>query len=104
MGAVGAADYVDAGASVLDGGRWTATLACLAEEPCAGSADGAGTAVNVVRAPDGMHFCPAAPEAVNGITGECPVWSSGAFRFGTAMARAVLTSRGDVVSARNPRT
>jgi hypothetical protein len=37
-----------------------------------------------------MQFCPAAPEAVNGVTGECPVWSSGAFRFGTVMAGAVV--------------
>ena len=28
--------------------------------------------------------------AINGVTGDCPVWSSGAFRFGTAMAAPVI--------------
>ena len=42
------------------------------------------------RAPDGAHFCPGAPDAVRGVTSGCPVWSSGAFRFGTAMATPVL--------------
>jgi hypothetical protein len=88
LAAIGDVGYVDAGDAVLDRGRWTATLACLASEPCSGGTG--GSAVNPVRAPDGMHFCPAAPEAVNGVTGECPVWSSGAYRFGRAMARAVV--------------
>jgi acetyl esterase/lipase len=93
VAALGGADYVDAGATVLDHGRWTARLACLVTEPCTGGTDASGTRVNEVRAPDGMHFCPSAPDAVDGVTGECPVWSSGAFRFGTAMARGVLAVR-----------
>lgn len=76
--------YVEAGASVLVGGSWIATLPCLRFEPC-----GAG-GVNVVRAPDGLHFCPASSTAVRGVTGDCPVWSSGAFRFGAALAAPVL--------------
>jgi len=76
--------YVDAGASVLAGGSWTATLPCLTGEPC--GADG----TNVVRAPDGLHFCPASGDAERGVTGDCPVWSSGAFRFGAALAAPVL--------------
>ena len=51
--------YVDAGAAVLDDGRWTETLSCLPGEPCAGGTDPLGRSVNVVRAPDGVHFCPA---------------------------------------------
>jgi hypothetical protein len=86
----GFSTYVDAGAAVLDHGNWTETLPCLADEPCGGTTDATGAAVNVVRAPDGMHFCPASPGAVRGVTGECPVWSSGAFRFGTAMAMPVV--------------
>ena len=82
--------YVDAGAAVLDGGRWTETLPCLASEPCTGGVDAAGRGVDVVRAPDGGHFCPASPGAIRGVTGDCPVWSSGAFRYGSAMAAPVL--------------
>jgi hypothetical protein len=87
--------YVDAGASVLDHGRWTATLPCLADEPCTGGTDASGQGVNVVRAPDGGHFCPASEEAKRGVVGDCPVWSSGAFRFAQAMAAPVLTVLGD---------
>jgi hypothetical protein len=81
--------YVDAGASVLLNGRWTETLPCLPAEPCTGGRDASGTPVNVVRAPDGAHFCPGAPAAVRGVTGACRVWSSGAWRFGNAMAAPV---------------
>ena len=85
---LGSSEYVDAGAAVLDRGKWTETLLCLPNEPCT-STDVHGAPVNVVRAPDGMHFCPTAPVAVNGVTPLCPVWSSGAFRFASAMATAV---------------
>ncbi len=79
------ADYADAGAALLVDGAWTATLPCLPAEPCDG-ADGR----NVVRAPDGLHFCPVGGRADGGVTAVCPVWSSGAFRFGAALARPVL--------------
>jgi hypothetical protein len=81
--------FVDAGAAVLDRGRWTRSLPCLPEEPCGGSTDGSPP-VNVVRAPDGNHFCPVAKHAVSGVTGDCPVWSSGAYRYALAMAQPVL--------------
>lgn len=89
-GAHDAVRYVDAGAAVLDDGEWAATLPCLPFEPCTGGTDAAGVPVNVVRAPDGIHFCPAAADAVRGVTGDCPVWSSGAFRYGAALAQPVL--------------
>ena len=79
--------YADAGAAVLDNGKWTETLPCLPSEPCQASS---GLNVNVVRAPDGLHFCPDGNDALNGVTDECPVWSSGAFRFGNAMATSII--------------
>lgn len=87
--------YVDAGAAVLDDGRWTATLPCLPTEPCVGGVDSDGSRANVVRAPDGIHFCPAGGDAVDGVTGACPVWSSGAARFGAAMAAPVVEALDD---------
>jgi hypothetical protein len=87
-----AVEYVDAGAAVLDRGHWTATLPCLPTEPCTGGTDLLDRGVNVVRAPDGGHFCPAAEEAKRGVVAACPVWSSGAFRYGNAMAAPVLAA------------
>jgi hypothetical protein len=83
------ARYIPADRSVLDHGRWTRTLPCLPREPCTGGTDSKGRAVNVVRAPDGTHFCPDGPSAEFGVTEACSVWSSGAFRYGTEMSRAV---------------
>jgi hypothetical protein len=80
------AHVVDAGTAVEDHGHWTGVLPCLAGEPCDGGVGPSGQPVNVVRAPDGVHFCPGAPGAVQGVTGSCPVWSSGAYRYGVALA------------------
>jgi len=76
--------YVDAGAAVERDGQFTATLPCLPEEPCA-RVDGNE---NVVRADDGGHLCPSHQL----FTDTCSVWSSGAYRFGRAMALPVLAS------------
>jgi hypothetical protein len=84
--------YVDAGAAVLREGHFTETLPCLPSEPCLGGTDADGVPVNVVRAPDGGHFCPGAPEARQGVTQTCPVWSSGAYRFAHAIADGVLVN------------
>ena len=78
-------DYVDAGQAVMAYGAFTWTLPCLSGEPCTGPA---GT--NVVRAPDGVHFCPTATVTVVDYFAECSVYSSGAFRFAAAMLSRVL--------------
>ena len=71
--------FVDAGASVEDvHGRFAASLPCLPGEAACG-----GDGTNVVRSNDGVHFCPGVG------TPPCPEYSSGAFRFATAIADAV---------------
>jgi hypothetical protein len=74
--------YVDAGAQVETAdGRFTERLPCGAfDQTC----DPDGT---VVIRGDGVHFCPVVD------THPCPVWSSGAFRFGSAIADAVRRPR-----------
>lgn len=76
---VATVSFVDAGAAVEDAfGAFTRTLPCLAGEAACGP-DG----TNVVRSDDGVHFCPGANPT------PCDVYSSGAFRFASAIAGAV---------------
>ncbi len=77
--------YFDAGQSVLSDGQFTTTLPCLTFEQCDGPS---GT--NVVRAPDGVHFCPTGNSTIQGPFDVCDVYSSGAFRFALAMVGAGL--------------
>jgi hypothetical protein len=79
--------FVDAGQAVLDHGHYTDTLPCL---PFEGAGQGCLGGRIVVRAPDGAHFCPGGAAAFMGVTNPCKVWSSGAWRFGTAMAAPVI--------------
>ena len=78
--------YDDAGQAVMADGQFTWTLPCLAGEPCTGP-DG----TNVVRAPDGVHFCPNGQTTLLGGLEQCDVYSSGAFRFAAAMLAPALT-------------
>jgi len=79
----GAAEYVDAGRAVSARGRFTPTLPCL---PSEGPAEGCVDGSIPVRALDGVHFCPV---RTGPGTDRCPVYSSGAARFGLAMAAPV---------------
>jgi hypothetical protein len=77
--------YVDAGAAVETvAGRFTWRLACMSIEPSCGP-DG----TNVVRSPDGIHFCPDGRPAARGVTAPCDEYSPGAFRFALAIVSAV---------------
>lgn len=82
--------YIDAGVSV-EGPRhsFVSKLPCLYFEPCNGPTI-AGVGTNVVRSPDGVHFCPTSTTNAKGRTHRCPVYSSGAFRFAVAMASPVI--------------
>lgn len=76
----GAVSFVDAGAAVEGAaGAFTVTLPCLPGEAECGP-DGN----NVVRSDDGVHFCPGANPK------PCNVYSSGAFRFASAIAAALV--------------
>jgi hypothetical protein len=74
--------YVDAGAAVESpDGAYTDRLPCTRFDPDCGP-DG----TTIVRG-DGVHFCPALERD------PCLVWSSGAFRFGMAVAVATNSYR-----------
>jgi hypothetical protein len=77
--------YVDARQSVSSNGQYTKTLPCLPIEPCTGPS---GT--NVVRSPDGVHFCPDGMVTEENLFSVCDVYSSGAFRFAAAMLGPAL--------------
>ncbi|ADP83711.1 hypothetical protein [Pseudofrankia inefficax] len=71
---------VRADLAVTAAGRFVPSLPCDPGEPC--GPDGQ----IIVRAPDGVHFCPH-PVVPAGI---CSVYSSGARRYGAAVARGAL--------------
>lgn len=81
--------FVDAGQAVLRDGQYTDYLPCIPGEPCAGLRDPVeGRPANRIRGPDGVHFCPT-PTGAEGLP-LCAAWSSGAWRFGAAMARPLV--------------
>jgi hypothetical protein len=71
--------YVDAADEVEDGGHFTWTKPCLADEKLPQGCRNDHTIL--VRSPDGNHFCPVAPQVA------CPpYYSSGARRYGDRIA------------------
>ena len=79
--------YVDAGQAVMANGAFTWNLPCLPSEPCTGAS---GT--NIIRAPDGVHFCPTGQTTIEVYLAVCNVYSSGAYRFAAAMLAPALGS------------
>ncbi len=78
--------YVDAGAAIeTPSGTYTATMSCQPHET---AADGCRGGQIRVRARDGLHFCPT--ESGPSMSGNCDVYSSGANRYASAIARAVM--------------
>lgn len=75
----------------VDGGRflrspsggWTRTLGCL---PWETAAMGCVGGVITVRSPDFVHFCPTATGNNAGVISGCSSYSSGAWRYATAIA------------------
>ena len=88
----GRVTYVDAGGAVEGPGQsFSWTLPCLSFEPCTGPIV-SGVHTNVVRSPDGVHFCPIESRHAQGRVARCDVYSSGAFRFAMAMAAPVIAA------------
>jgi hypothetical protein len=86
--------YVDAGKAVEGAHQsFVWTLPCLFFEPCTGPTI-AGVRTNVIRSPDGVHFCPDQSGNAVGQVTSCNVYSSGAFRFAAAMAGPVIREFG----------
>lgn len=81
--ATGHLGFVDGAAVLSRNGRYADTLACATfDQGCL-----AGRVR--VRAPDGVHLCPVAPAAHDGVLPACTVYSAGATRLAMAVARAV---------------
>ncbi len=77
--------YVDAGTAVESrSGGFTWQLPCMSIEPSCGP-----NGTDVVRSPDGIHFCPDGNPATRGVTGPCDEYSPGAFRFALAIVSAI---------------
>jgi hypothetical protein len=90
-----AVTYVDAGAAVESpSGGFTWQLPCMKMEPSCGP-----NGTNIVRSPDGIHFCPDGTPANAGVTGPCDEYSPGAFRFALAIVSTVTQSSGRVLAS-----
>jgi hypothetical protein len=91
---------VNAGRAVeTKDGRYTRSLPCLAEEPECTNQPKRG--LNLVRAEDGIHFCPPVLKATVESLTNCPVYASGAWRFGRAQSRPIVSL---LKKQRKPRT
>lgn len=99
------ARFVDAGAAVLDAeGNYADVLPCLFFEACAGLETGTDLGGNPVRSWDGVHFCPTVTRAVDGVVDPCPVYSSGAMRYATAVLIALDEALADRAEPATPPT
>ena len=90
VSARGTVTYIDARTAVQRGTEYTDELPCLPEEPCP-TPNGS----IVVRSYDGVHLCPGDDTHRDPVTKRCRVWSSGAYRYGRAMAAPVIAQLSD---------
>jgi len=78
--------FVDGNHDIAPGGVYAPTQPCLWFETC-----GLG-GQNIVRSPDGLHFCPLGLADPQGLFGSCAVYSSGATRYAMTLAEPVVRS------------
>ena len=88
-GAVAPTRRIDAAAAVEKDGSYTDYLPCLPTEPCPPIGPG-GPGLARVRSPDGTHFCPTTSAVLFGVIAPCLEFSSGAWRYGAALAAPLL--------------
>jgi hypothetical protein len=87
--------------AVLDHGYWARTKPCTPFEPCTAEPDNYGRIWNnVVRSPDGTHFCPVPYAKID----NCPVYTSGGMRFAAGLLFPTLRAQGVLPYARLHRT
>jgi hypothetical protein len=70
-------------------GRWTETQPCLANEPRS-AGDGSHRVSDVVREPDWNNVYSVAPPEIEGVIVAGSVYSSNLYRYGAAMAAAII--------------
>jgi hypothetical protein len=84
--------FADGSRLIAPGGKWSATQTCLDRERTIVNTDGTRPCTTrnriTVRAPDGAHFCPGGKAAMRGVTGSCPRYASGAYRYASTIVRA----------------
>jgi hypothetical protein len=76
--------FRDAGEDIAPNGVYSPTRPCLARERDMVNADGSHVCENgetIVRAPDGLHFCPHGLDNAIGQPGHCPRYMSGGYRY-----------------------
>jgi hypothetical protein len=81
----------DAGRYVTPNRTWAQVLPCIAGESCVGHQINPAVpgGSNIVRANDGVHFCPGGPRGFDA----CPYFSAGAWRFAKALTEPLPTRR-----------
>jgi hypothetical protein len=85
------ARLVDGATRISPQGVWSRTQPCLDTEPCTGPVVD-GVPSNVVRAPDGIHFCPVGKPSAAGRTQPCSTYASGARRCAVAILEPLLAA------------
>lgn len=91
--------FHDSSTVIAPGGQFSMTQQCLPRERSLVDAFGTHQCEHgriIVRAPDGLHFCPNGLDHAVGRPGDCPVYMSGAYRY----AREILTAARDASARR----
>ncbi len=93
--------FADSGTDIAPNNTFAAKLPCLPRERALVDPDGTRPCVNgrvVVRAPDGLHFCPRGLDSARLDPGGCAGYMSGAYRY----AREIVEQARAAAGARRP--
>jgi hypothetical protein len=87
--------FVDAGPNIAPDNTYVPTMPCLPRERDLVDTNGSRPCQNgriIVRAPDGLHFCPHGLDNAMGQPGHCPVYMSGGYRYMQTIVSAARDS------------